>query len=79
MTIECDRCGEGVEDGTQKCPNCEYRPQKSMQLVGFLIFIGGVLISLTLIGAIVGVPMAIFGIYRVMKGRNLTVESGYRN
>nr|BDD45083.1 hypothetical protein 15 [bacterium] len=77
MSVECARCGDEAEPNTQKCSNCEYRPQKSMQLVGFFIFIAGIVVSATGIGAIVGVPMAVFGIYRVFKGKNLTIESEY--
>jgi hypothetical protein len=50
-----------------------------MQLVGMLFVAGGAAISATGIGAIAGIPMAIFGIYRVFKGKNLTVKSSYRN
>lgn len=76
-SIECAKCGTISDTGTQECPNCEYRPQKSMQVVGMLVFTVGVIISLTVVGAIVGVPMAAFGIYRTFKGRDLTIESGY--
>lgn len=76
--IDCARCGENVEDGTQKCPNCEYRPQTKMQLVGMVVFVGGVLVSATLIGAVVGIPMMLWAGYaRVYRGRSLTVASDY--
>lgn len=75
---ECAQCGESVDNGTQKCPNCEYRPQTKMQLVGMVGFVAGLLISATLIGAIVGIPMMLWAGYaRVWRGRDLTVESEY--
>lgn len=49
-----------------------------MQLVGMVGFVAGLLISATLIGAIVGVPMMLwFGYARVWRGRDLTVDSEY--
>lgn len=77
MSVECAKCGEVVETGTQKCPNCEYRPQKSMQVVGAVGIVAGFIISATIIGAIIGIPIAMFGVYRLFKGGNLTVESDY--
>ena len=71
--ISCARCEESVKDGTQKCPGCEYRPQKSMQVTGIIIFVIGLVFSVVL----VGIPVAVFGAYRVLKGRDLTVESEY--
>jgi cytochrome c biogenesis protein CcdA len=73
MGETCARCGVEAEDGTQKCPECDYRPQKSMQLTGSIIFVVGFVLSFVL----VGIPVAIFGAYRVFKGANLTIESEY--
>ncbi len=73
MAEVCARCGEEAYDGAQKCPNCEYRPQKSMQLTGVIIFIIGLVTSVV----VVGIPIAIFGAYRVFKGKKLTIESEY--
>ena len=77
MTIQCAQCKEEVNDGATKCPHCEYKPGDSMVLVGGVAIAIGILISLTLVGAIVGVPMAAFGLYRLYKGSNLTVDSEY--
>ncbi|WP_049980281.1 hypothetical protein [Halolamina rubra] len=73
MTVTCARCDKEADDGTQKCPRCDYRPQKSMQVMGAVIFIIGLVTSVLL----VGIPIAIFGAYRLFKGRNLTIESEY--
>ena len=72
MTV-CARCNTDAYDGAKKCPNCDYRPQKSMQTAGAVIFVIGLITSVVL----VGIPIAIFGAYRVLKGSNLTIESEY--
>jgi hypothetical protein len=70
---ECARCGFEDVDGAQKCGDCGYRPQKSMQTTGAVIFVIGLVTSV----ALVGIPIAIFGAYRVLKGSNLTIDSEY--
>jgi hypothetical protein len=54
----------------------QYRPLKMMSLVPIVC---GVLISLTIIGAIIGIPLVILGIFLRRKcSRNIaTVESAY--
>jgi hypothetical protein len=44
-----------------------------VQVTGFIIFVIGLVTSV----ALVGIPIAIFGVYRVFKGKNLTIESEY--
>lgn len=48
-----------------------------MQLTGAIIFVVGLVLTMTVIGAIVGIPLLLFGIYRVFKGKRLTIESTY--
>ena len=77
MSVECARCSEQAELDTQKCPRCGYRPQKTMQVVGAIAMIIGLVISATIIGAIVGIPLVGFGVYRLFKGKDITIESEY--
>jgi len=72
MTV-CARCGKEAYGAAQKCPNCDYRPQKSMQVTGAVISVIGILT----IPFLIGVPITAFGIYRLLKGSNLTIESTY--
>ena len=37
-------------------------------LLGFILFVVGALVSLTIIGAIVGIPLALFGLLLMLKG-----------
>jgi hypothetical protein len=44
-----------------------------MQIYGAILFAIGLVTSV----AGVGFPIAVFGVYRLYKGKNLTVESSY--
>lgn len=37
-------------------------------IIGILLMAGGVLISLTVVGAVVGIPLALFGLLLVLRG-----------
>lgn len=71
--IECASCGEAAEAGTQECPECGYNPSRYMLMVGGIIFGLGVITSLVLLG----IPIAIYGLYRIYRARRLTIESEY--
>ncbi len=36
--------------------------------MGFIFFVVGVLVSLTIVGAIIGIPLALFGLLLVVRG-----------
>lgn len=73
LPIECAQCGESTDDGTEECPNCGYHPSRAMLLAGGVIFGIGLITSLF----ILGIPIAIYGLYRIYRSRHLTVESEY--
>lgn len=78
MTILCAQCEEEVDDGTTRCPYCDYTPYSSMVFVGISMVVVGVLLSLvTLIGAVFGIPLAVVGLYRIYQSSKVTVESEY--
>ncbi len=37
-------------------------------LLGFVLIVAGVLVSLTIVGAIVGIPLALFGLMLTIRG-----------
>ena len=37
-------------------------------LIGFVLLVVGVIVTLTVVGAIVGIPLAIFGILLILRG-----------
>lgn len=73
MTIECAQCGAEATDGTKECPECGYRPYKKMQLVGAIIFGLGLIASI----ALIGIPIALYGLYRFFRAKFVTIESDY--
>lgn len=78
MTIQCAQCEAEVNDGTTRCPHCDYTPHSSMVFVGISMVVVGIVISLlTVIGAVFGIPMVVVGLYRIYKSSNVTVESEY--
>jgi len=77
MTIQCAQCEKEVDDGTTKCPHCEYTPYSKMVFSGISAVVVGALLSLTVIGAVIGIPMVVVGLYRMYESSNVTVESEY--
>ena len=73
MTIACARCDASAPDRTTECHECGYDPGRSMLLVGGVIFGLGLLSSLFLLG----IPIAVYGLYRIARSRRLTIESDY--
>jgi len=70
MTV-CARCNTDAYDGAKKCPNCDYSPQRDMQLTGFLLIILGGMLSV----AVVGIPIGVYGAYMVLDNRDIDIDS----
>lgn len=77
MTIRCAQCEKEVSDTTTRCPECGYTPYSKMVFVGISMVVVGILISLTVIGAVFGIPLAVVGLYRIYESSNVTVDSEY--
>lgn len=73
MAIECARCGMEAPDETTECPDCGYCPQEQMRKVGIIIFVLGLIASL----ALIGIPIAIYGMYRFFKSSFVYIDSEY--
>lgn len=58
----CARCGEVIDPTETACPECGNYPYKSVKWSGIALMAGGLLLSLTVIGAVLGVPMFIIGL-----------------
>lgn len=70
MTV-CARCNTDAYTGAKKCPNCDYSPQKDMQLTGALLIVLGGILSVT----IIGIPIAIYGAYMMLDNRGIEIDS----
>ena len=74
VTIQCNQCKEEVGDEATKCPKCEYNPGRSKRKSGSILLLCGILISVTIIGSPLGIPIAILGAMQALKGDGLTVD-----
>ena len=75
MTLQCAQCEQKVDDGTTKCPHCEYTPHSKMVFNGIAMIVVGTLLTLTVLGAVFGIPLVVIGLYRMYESSNVTVES----
>jgi len=53
----CEKCDSEVSTNAERCPNCGYAPQAKGRTVRKLFFVFGMLLTLSVIGAPVGIPM----------------------
>lgn len=60
-TDECRKCKSEISTEAIACPECGFEPRTDGRLFTWVVVIGGVLVSLTGIGAIIGIP-AIIGV-----------------
>lgn len=61
-TDRCERCDEQIPTTAQKCPKCGNHPAKSAKWSGVAIMVAGVILSLTVVGAVIGIPLFIVGL-----------------
>jgi len=61
-TAPCKECGEEIEENVRMCPECDYDAARSAKFWGYVLIFIGSLASLTLIGALIGVPLIIIGL-----------------
>lgn len=58
----CARCGEVIDYDVTECPECGNRPISKAKWSCIGLMVGGFLISLTGIGAVIGIPMFLLGL-----------------
>lgn len=71
-TAPCKECRADIEVNAQACPECGYNPGRRGKLSGIGLMIVGLLLSLTIIGAIVGIPLLIVGALSVFGSGDVT-------
>jgi len=62
-TAPCERCGRSVSTDAITCPECGYSPLDSGAIGRKLFLIVGVILTGTLVGAPLGLPMIIAARY----------------
>lgn len=73
-TAPCDDCGESIDPSLLTCPHCGNEPQKAAKQSAYILIVIGAVLSVTVVGALVGVPMMLAGIAVL-----LAVHSGAAN
>ena len=58
----CERCEEPIDPQSSHCPECGNYPFKSAKWSGVILMGVGLILSVTVVGAIIGVPMFIVGL-----------------
>ena len=58
----CERCGEVIDPTETACPECGNYPYKSAKWSGVAMMLAGLILSITVVGAIVGVPLFVVGL-----------------
>ena len=58
----CERCGSVIDPTVTACPECGNCPFKDAKWSGIALMAAGLIASITIIGAIIGIPLFILGI-----------------
>jgi hypothetical protein len=65
----CQKCKSEISTEADRCPECGYEPAaKGGTTRWWMMFLGG-LLTMTVIGAIIGIPMILVGYYATRKAR----------
>jgi hypothetical protein len=63
QTAPCEKCKSKIRTDAELCPECGYDPQKNGRLMRKVFFIVGLLLTASVIGSPVGIPMLVIAIY----------------
>lgn len=65
----CRRCRSEIAAAATRCPECGYEPAGEGSAGRTLLLVVGALLTVTVVGAIVGVPMMLYAFYARSKAR----------
>lgn len=68
----CDRCETPIDPQSSHCPECGNYPFKSAKWTGVILMLVGLVLSITVVGAIVGVPLFVVGLAVRLGGATLS-------
>lgn len=68
----CARCGEVIDPTVTACPECGNCPYKDAKWNGVKLMAAGLIASITVIGAIIGIPLFILGILSRLGASNMS-------
>lgn len=58
----CDECGVTIDADLVECPECGNNPAAAAKKSAYILIAGGIAVSLTGVGAVLGVPAILIGI-----------------
>lgn len=67
----CARCGGLISKDAVKCPDCGNHPAKTGKWAGTAMMAAGFLLSVTVVLAVVGIPLFVVGLAVNIGGRSL--------
>jgi len=70
-TSACLRCHVPISIEATVCPACGYAPQRSYKSEGGFAKVAGFLISLTIVGSVIGMPLWWYGRKRVQQAQGM--------
>lgn len=70
-TAECLKCHSEISVKAEKCPECEYEPRSEGYYSRLFFLIGGLLLTGTIVGAVVGLPMIYIGYKGQKRSENM--------
>jgi uncharacterized paraquat-inducible protein A len=72
MAASCAECRESLAEDADRCPNCGYHPHAELRNKAKWNAIIGTVLSITVIGLVIGVPMVLYAWYLLYKAHNAT-------
>jgi len=69
----CSECQTEVEPEAKTCPHCGYAPQEKHKTMSKVYFIVGILLTLSIVGSPIGIPLMYLGYHFDKKRQKKTV------
>lgn len=76
--VQCNHCATRAKAGTKECPICGYRPKMQLKITGVVFVLGGLIFTATIIGAILGIPILIYGVYLLRRADKVDISYSTR-
>jgi len=70
----CTECRESVAASAERCPHCGYDASARYRGYATRSLIIGTVLTITVIGAVIGIPCIAWGVYCLVKAQSATVS-----
>lgn len=67
----CKNCQTEIDDNANECAYCGYDPRANGQVARALFVFVGALLTMTIVGAVIGIPMIAVAVYGHNKSKGL--------